>query len=65
MRTSKRPSSATPSELIPGEDTVIYMDDLWYTTSGAIKVMGVGKTTLTNEIKNKNIIKIFLSWVGF
>lgn len=37
------------------KDTVIFMDDEYYTTIGVLKVMGVGKTTLSNEIKNKNI----------
>ena len=37
------------------KDTVIFMDDEYYTTSGVLKVMGIGKTTLSNEIKNKKI----------
>lgn len=43
------------TELIPGEDTVIFMDDEYYTTSGVLKITGMGKSTLSSEIKNENI----------
>ena len=37
------------------KDTVIFADDEYYTTTGALKVMGIGMTTLSKEIKNNNI----------
>ena len=37
------------------KDTVIFLDDEYYTTTGALKVMGVGKTTLSKEISEDNI----------
>lgn len=39
----------------PEEDIRIVADEPFYTTSGAIKMMGIGKTCLTNEIKEGNI----------
>ena len=37
------------------KDTVIYLDEEHYTTVGVLKVMSVGKTTLSKEIKDKKI----------
>lgn len=37
------------------KDTVIFMDDEYYTTIGAIKAMGIGLTTLSKEIRENNI----------
>lgn len=37
------------------KDTVIFMDDEYYTTTGAIKAMGIGQTTLSKEIRENNI----------
>lgn len=47
--------TVSDKDLVPGVDTVMFLDDLWYTTEGAIKVMGIGKTTLSLEIKHSNI----------
>lgn len=40
------------------QDTVIVFDDEYYTTSGVLKVMGIGKTTLSKEIK-KGMVEVF------
>lgn len=37
------------------QDTMIVMDELWYTTSGAMKMMKIGATTLSKEISTKMI----------
>lgn len=37
------------------QDTVVFIDDEYYTTTGALKAMGVGKTTLSKEIREGNI----------
>lgn len=37
------------------KDKVIFMDDEYYTTIGALKVMGIGSTTLSKEIKDAKI----------
>lgn len=37
------------------KDKVIFMDDEYYTTTGALKAMGIGRTTLSKEIRENNI----------
>ena len=37
------------------QETVIYLDDEFYTTIGAMKVMGIKQTTLSKEIREGNI----------
>lgn len=37
------------------KETVIYLDDEYYTTIGAMKAMGVKQTTLSKEIRDGNI----------
>lgn len=46
---------ATATTLDFTKDTVVFMDDEYYTTIGALKAMGIGKTTLSKEIREKNI----------
>lgn len=53
MKTSKTPAST--AELVQGVDTTIFLDDVWYTTEGAVKLLGIGRTTLSKEIKSKKI----------
>lgn len=43
------------TELDFTQDTVIYLDEEYYTTTGALKAMGIGKTTLSKEIREDNI----------
>lgn len=40
-------------------DTMIVMDDLYYTVSGAAKMMGIGLTKLSKEVNNGNIEVFF------
>lgn len=37
------------------QKTVIYLDDEYYTTIGAMDAMGVKQTTLSKEIRDNNI----------
>ncbi|WP_407444847.1 hypothetical protein [Fibrobacter sp.] len=46
---------AKHEDLIPGVDTIIYLDEEWYTTSGVLKMTGMCKTTLSTEIRDKKI----------
>lgn len=46
---------ATATTLDFTKDTVVFMDDEYYTTIGALKAMGIGKTTLSKEIRLGNI----------
>lgn len=46
---------ATATTLDFTKDTVVFMDDEYYTTTGALKVMGIGRTTLSKEIRENNI----------
>lgn len=43
------------TELDFTKDTVIFLDDEYYTTIGALKAMGIGQTTLSKEIREDNI----------
>lgn len=39
----------------PETDQRIVMDQVFYTTEGAMKVIGIGRTALSREIKEKRI----------
>lgn len=43
------------SQTITEEDIRTVMDEVFYTSSGAMKMMGIGRTCLSSEIKKRNI----------
>lgn len=45
----------TVTSLDFAQETVIYLDDEFYTTIGAMKAMGIKQTTLSKEIREGNI----------
>lgn len=47
--------NSVETALDPEKDLFVFMDETWYTNSGAMKVMKVKQTTLCKEIKEKRI----------
>lgn len=43
------------SQTITEKDLFTFMDEVYYKTSGAMKVMGIGRTCLSNEVKEGRI----------
>lgn len=39
----------------PAKDQRVVLDQVFYTTEGAMKVIGIGRTALSREIKEKRI----------
>lgn len=48
-------STMPKTELDFSKKTVIFLDEEYFTTVGVLEVMGVGKTTLSKEIKDGKI----------
>lgn len=52
---SRKGAKMEQSTIDFSKETVIFMDEEMFTTIGAIKVMGIGKTTLSKEIRDSKI----------
>ncbi|MBR2863719.1 MAG: hypothetical protein IKB97_09280 [Bacteroidaceae bacterium] len=40
------------TEIIPGKDTRIVLDELYYTVTGAMKKLNVGRNKIVNSVKD-------------
>ena len=43
------------TEIIPGKDTRIVLDELYYTVTGAMKKLGVGRNKIVNSVKDGSL----------